>query len=344
MTCWSMCAAASASSESSPPPLRMEGMEVSLEEGLPAEFVDLYAKIRFIGDDEDTEFEGNGGSGVKSGGTTPAEQQYVCDFDKYKKKCENERPKVGIGGSCGGYYADCKCPKKYCHACALPNVDPDTSFGAVNSQCDGKYQACKCAAGYDKTCNHPYKGSDEGCALPVAGSQGCPEGAGGKTHGTVYKACVCKDEFRYTSGNCSGDYRPGGETCEGKYNQCNCTATATYCEHGCETTNCAGCTSCAEPPTPPPPPADPCDTASETSESCANNGKGFVSCGSKGYCSGSICSNGQDWSGIQKKCVDGVSSGRCLTTEWTDNKCKCSECIGSGCDVSTFTQERCEAR
>ena len=40
--------------------------------------------------------------------------------------------------------------------------------------------------------------------------------------------CRCKDEYKYTSSNCSGNYTTAGTSCEGKYNQCVCKSELKY--------------------------------------------------------------------------------------------------------------------
>ena len=47
--------------------------------------------------------------------------------------------------------------------------------------------------------------------------------------------CRCKDEYQYTSSNCSGNYTTAGTSCEDKYNQCVCKAEFQY-----NSSNCSG--------------------------------------------------------------------------------------------------------
>ncbi len=47
--------------------------------------------------------------------------------------------------------------------------------------------------------------------------------------------CRCKDEYQYTSSNCSGNYTPSGGSCDGKYNACTCKSEFQY-----NSTNCNG--------------------------------------------------------------------------------------------------------
>ena len=47
--------------------------------------------------------------------------------------------------------------------------------------------------------------------------------------------CRCKDEYKYTSSNCSGNYTTAGTSCEGKYNQCVCKSEFKY-----NSSNCSG--------------------------------------------------------------------------------------------------------
>ena len=47
--------------------------------------------------------------------------------------------------------------------------------------------------------------------------------------------CRCKDEYQYTSSNCSGNYTPSGGSCDGKYNACTCKSEFQY-----NSSNCSG--------------------------------------------------------------------------------------------------------
>ena len=47
--------------------------------------------------------------------------------------------------------------------------------------------------------------------------------------------CRCKDEYQYTSSNCSGNYTPSGTSCDGKYNACTCKSEFRY-----NSSNCSG--------------------------------------------------------------------------------------------------------
>ena len=64
-----------------------------------------------------------------------------------------------------------------------------------------------------------------------------------------YNQCVCKSEFKYNSSNCSGEYEVSGTSCGGKYNSCtlrpDCTVSPKDCTYGCaEYNSCDRCTSC----------------------------------------------------------------------------------------------------
>jgi hypothetical protein len=240
----------------------------------------LQAKVRFIGDEDDQLYEA--GVGVGSGAGDPTDQKYECDTTKYKYKCSaTHYPKVGVGGSCGGYYSECQCPRKYKYACSSSdNLSPNSI------ECEGKYTDCKCAAGYNKTCSGDYVGSDKGCTWPEGGT-------------TYYKECICNPtKFLYAS--CGSGYKLAGTNCGGKFERCDCVATAVSCQYGCATTNCAGCASCASKP------VDPCEGVTpkgcntgftcKTRDSCGNCTKcvisGQVSDPSECECSATSCSGG----------------------------------------------------
>ena len=57
--------------------------------------------------------------------------------------------------------------------------------------------------------------------------------------------CRCKDEYQYTSSNCSGNYTATGTSCEGKYNQCVCKAEFQYNSSNCSGDYQVSGTSCA---------------------------------------------------------------------------------------------------
>ena len=64
-----------------------------------------------------------------------------------------------------------------------------------------------------------------------------------------YNQCVCKSEFKYNSSNCSGEYEVSGTSCGGYYNGCTirpeCTVSSMSCTYGCAGYNsCDRCTSC----------------------------------------------------------------------------------------------------
>ena len=64
-----------------------------------------------------------------------------------------------------------------------------------------------------------------------------------------YNQCVCKSEFKYNSSNCSGEYEVSGTSCGGNYNGCTirpeCTVSSMSCTYGCAGYNsCDRCTSC----------------------------------------------------------------------------------------------------
>jgi hypothetical protein len=223
---------------------------------------DVSAKVHFIGHDEDTEFnedgELNSDAGVNiigdsnskkpdaNSGSLPI-QEYIC-FDPtkgdnpYTKKCSEYLPKVGVGGSCGGYYADCKCPKKYCHTCDAsegPNLIPDMSGDYPT--CDGQYPKCKCAAGYTKQCNGKLVGSGDGCSRPKDGSVGC---AGGREP-TRYNKCAC-NPVMYDRESCNASTgEVVDDQCTSDVNtryKCRCAATTAPCFES--NTVCNGPTLC----------------------------------------------------------------------------------------------------
>ena len=122
-----------------------------------------------------------------------------------------------------------------------------------------------------------------------------------------YNQCVCKSEFKYNSSNCSGEYEVSGTSCGGKYNSCtlrpDCTVSPKDCTYGCaEYNSCDRCTSCKSNP-----------DCSATAVSCDY---GCASTNSCGICTS--CSGNPDCDVADKSCDYG-----CAAT----NSCgKCTSC------------------
>ena len=131
-----------------------------------------------------------------------------------------------------------------------------------------------------------------------------------------YNQCVCKSEFKYNSSNCSGEYQVSGTSCGGKYNSCTirpeCTITSKDCTYGCAGYNsCSRCTSCKSNPD--------CDVSSK---SCTYGCASYNSCSKCTSCNGN-----PDCDVTDKSCAYGCASY---------NSCsKCTSCKSNpDCDVA----------
>ena len=131
-----------------------------------------------------------------------------------------------------------------------------------------------------------------------------------------YNQCVCKSEFKYNSSNCSGEYEVSGTSCGGNYNGCTirpeCTVSSMSCTYGCAGYNsCDRCTSCKSNPD--------CDV---TDKSCDY---GCASTNSCGKCTS--CKDNPDCSATAVSCDYGCAS---------TNSCGiCTSCSGNpDCDVT----------
>ena len=90
-------------------------------------------------------------------------------------------------------------------------------------------------------CKDEYKYTSSNCSGNYTTSGTSCEGK--------YNQCVCKSEFKYNSSNCSGEYEVSGTSCGGNYNGCTirpeCTVSSMSCTYGCAGYNsCDRCTSC----------------------------------------------------------------------------------------------------
>ena len=129
-----------------------------------------------------------------------------------------------------------------------------------------------------------------------------------------YNQCVCKSEFKYNSSNCSGEYEVSGTSCGGKYNSCtlrpDCTVSPKDCTYGCaEYNSCDRCTSCKSNP-----------DCSATAVSCDY---GCASTNSCGICTS--CSGNPDCDVADKSCDYGCaatnSCGKCTSCKSCSNTC-----------------------
>ena len=131
-----------------------------------------------------------------------------------------------------------------------------------------------------------------------------------------YNQCVCKSEFKYNSSNCSGEYEVSGTSCGGNYNGCTirpeCTVSSMSCTYGCAGYNsCDRCTSCKSNPD--------CDV---TDKSCTYGCASYNSCSK---CTS--CKSNPDCSATAVSCDYGCAS---------TNSCGiCTSCSGNpDCDVA----------
>ena len=131
-----------------------------------------------------------------------------------------------------------------------------------------------------------------------------------------YNDCVCKSEFKYNSSNCSGEYEVSGTSCGGNYNGCTirpeCTVSSKDCTYGCAGYNsCNRCTSCKSNPD--------CDVSDK---SCTYGCASYNSCSK---CTS--CKSNPDCDVSDKSCTYGCASY---------NSCsKCTSCKSNpDCDVA----------
>ena len=131
-----------------------------------------------------------------------------------------------------------------------------------------------------------------------------------------YNQCVCKSEFKYNSSNCSGEYEVSGTSCGGNYNGCTirpeCTVSSMSCTYGCAGYNsCNRCTSCKSNPD--------CDVSDK---SCTYGCASYNSCSK---CTS--CKSNPDCSATAVSCDYGCAS---------TNSCGiCTSCSGNpDCNVS----------
>ena len=131
-----------------------------------------------------------------------------------------------------------------------------------------------------------------------------------------YNQCVCKSEFKYNSSNCSGEYEVSGTSCGGNYNGCTirpeCTVSSMSCTYGCAGYNsCDRCTSCKSNPD--------CDVSDK---SCTYGCASYNSCSK---CTS--CKDNPDCSATAVSCDYGCAS---------TNSCGiCTSCAGNpDCDVA----------
>ena len=131
-----------------------------------------------------------------------------------------------------------------------------------------------------------------------------------------YNQCVCKSEFKYNSSNCSGEYEVSGTSCGGNYNGCTirpeCTVSSKDCTYGCAGYNsCNRCTSCKSNPD--------CDVSDK---SCTYGCASYNSCSK---CTS--CKSNPDCSATAVSCDYGCAS---------TNSCGiCTSCKSNpDCDVS----------
>ena len=141
-----------------------------------------------------------------------------------------------------------------------------------------------------------------------------------------YNQCVCKSEFKYNSSNCSGEYEVSGTSCGGYYNGCTirpeCTVSSKDCTYGCASYNsCSKCTSCKSNP-----------DCSATAVSCDY---GCASTNSCGICTS--CSGNPDCDVSDKSCDYG-----CAATNSCGKCTSCKSCTPSANETGcTYGTESC---
>ena len=156
-------------------------------------------------------------------------------------------------------------------------------------------------------CKDEYKYTSSNCSGNYTTSGTSCEGK--------YNQCVCKSEFKYNSSNCSGEYEVSGTSCGGNYNGCTirpeCTVSSMSCTYGCAGYNsCDRCTSCKSNPD--------CDVSDK---SCTYGCASYNSCSK---CTS--CKDNPDCSATAVSCDYGCAS---------TNSCGiCTSCSGNpDCDV-----------
>ena len=157
-------------------------------------------------------------------------------------------------------------------------------------------------------CKDEYKYTSSNCSGNYTTSGTSCEGK--------YNQCVCKSEFKYNSSNCSGEYEVSGTSCGGNYNGCTirpeCTVSSKDCTYGCAGYNsCNRCTSCKSNPD--------CDVSDK---SCTYGCASYNSCSK---CTS--CKSNPDCSATAVSCDYGCAS---------TNSCGiCTSCKGNpDCDVA----------
>ena len=157
-------------------------------------------------------------------------------------------------------------------------------------------------------CKDEYKYTSSNCSGNYTTSGTSCEGK--------YNQCVCKSEFKYNSSNCSGEYEVSGTSCGGNYNGCTirpeCTVSSKSCTYGCaEYNSCDRCTSCKSNPD--------CDVSDK---SCTYGCASYNSCSK---CTS--CKDNPDCSATAVSCDYGCAS---------TNSCGiCTSCSGNpDCDVA----------
>ena len=157
-------------------------------------------------------------------------------------------------------------------------------------------------------CKDEYKYTSSNCSGNYTTSGTSCEGK--------YNQCVCKSEFKYNSSNCSGEYEVSGTSCGGNYNGCTirpeCTVSSMSCTYGCAGYNsCDRCTSCKSNPD--------CDVSDK---SCTYGCASYNSCSK---CTS--CKSNPDCSATAVSCDYGCAS---------TNSCGiCTSCSGNpDCDVA----------
>ena len=171
-------------------------------------------------------------------------------------------------------------------------------------------------------CKDEYKYTSSNCSVKYTVSGSSCEGK--------YNACVCKSEYSQNSSNCNGEYRPAGESCDGNYNRCEmrpeCTVSSMSCTYGCAGYNsCDRCTSCESDP-----------ACNVTDRSCDYGCESYNSCGKCISCKSAPCdSSSSNWCSVHSSCHgDCCSDG---SIEACDTRCGGSGCSSSGEDTNDNT-------
>ena len=153
-----------------------------------------------------------------------------------------------------------------------------------------------------------------------------------------YNQCVCKSEFKYNSSNCSGENQPSGTSCGGNYNGCTirpeCTVSSKDCTYGCAGYNsCDRCTSCKSNPD--------CDVSDKSCGSlgCAsyNSCSKCTSCNTD-PCSGVSCGSNAYCSGGSCYCNSGYKkcNGSCISNSSCCGGCSSNQtCQNGSCVTNT---------